>query len=103
MQNISLQPVASQKFVVILSGQSTSISIYTLADGNLYIDIKNNAQIVVSGVLCLNLNKIVRDSYLGFIGDFIFNDTQGSSDPTYDGLGTRYELLYLTEAEAGNV
>jgi len=28
-------------------------------------------------------------------------DTQGNNDPEYTGLGTRYVLVYLTEAEYG--
>ena len=38
----------------------------------------------------------IRDSpYLGFVGDLMFADTQGASDSSYDGLGTRYLLVYL--------
>jgi hypothetical protein len=36
---------------------------------------------------------------MGFIGNLLFVDTQGSSDPTYDGLGSRFSLVYLTAEE----
>jgi hypothetical protein len=38
----------------------------------------------------------VRSLWLGFSGDLMFSDTQGSSDPSSPGLGTRYLLFYLT-------
>ena len=45
-------------------------------------------------MLCLNLVGLVRSAYLGFIGQLAFFDTQGTSDPDYSGLGTRYQLVY---------
>ena len=45
------------------------------------------------------MNRIVRDLYLGFVGDFIWFDTQGSSDPIYMGLGSRFILVYLAPAD----
>ena len=37
--------------------------------------------------------------YTGFIGNLLFIDTQGNSDPSYDGLGSRFSLVYLTAEE----
>ena len=48
-------------------------------------------------MLCLNEVGLVRESYLGFVGQLVFVDMQGSSDPTYDGLGSRYLLTYWTQ------
>jgi hypothetical protein len=103
MQILPIQAVANQKFSALLSGQQTDISIYLLADGNLYIDIYLNNAPVVVGVLLLNKNKIIRNTYFGYLGDFFITDTQGSSDPAYTGLGVRYQLVYMTELEAQNV
>jgi hypothetical protein len=50
-------------------------------------------------VICLNLVRIVRSLYLGFSGDLCFLDTQGSTDPVYTGLGTRYQFLYLEKQD----
>jgi hypothetical protein len=41
----------------------------------------------------------VRDLYLGFSGDLFFADTQGTNDPYYTDLGTRYLLVYVTPGE----
>jgi len=42
---------------------------------------------------------LVNDVYLGFSGDLEFVDTQGTDDPTFDGLGTRYQLVYLEPSD----
>jgi len=41
----------------------------------------------------------VRNTYFGFPGDLAFIDNHGTSDPTYDGLNTRYNLLWLEPAD----
>jgi len=60
------------------------------------MDVLVGGTTIISGVICENLNRIVRDAYLGFSGDFAWYDTQGTSDPVYTGIGTRFVLLYLT-------
>lgn len=99
MQVIPLQATPAQTLNVTLNNQACTLNIYAKSTG-LYIDVYVSNALIIGGVICQNLNRIVRDAYLGFVGDLIFNDTQGTSDPTYDGLGARYVLLYLTPAEA---
>lgn len=101
MLTIPLQPVPSQKFTVLLGGQACQLSIYQKQFG-LFIDVSVNNTLIIAGVLCENLNRIVRSLYLGFAGDLAFVDTQASGapeDPNYRGLGDRFKLLYLTAAE----
>ena len=98
MQNIPINDVTSQTVKTLLAGQSCKMFIYQLASG-LYLDLYVNDVLIVGGVICENLNRIVRDLYLGFIGDLIFQDTQGSLDPSSPGLGTRYLLQYLEVAD----
>ena len=94
-QLVPLNPVPSQVInTVTTAGQTCTIKIYQKFWGvfcDLFVD---NAPII-QGVLCLNANYIVRSLYLGFIGDLAFFDTQGTSDPTYTGLGDRFLLIYL--------
>ena len=59
------------------------------------MDVYANGNLIVAGVICENVNRIVRDLYLGFVGDFIWIDNQGSTDPVYTGIGARYSLAYL--------
>ena len=61
----------------------------------LYCDVTVNGKLIVAGVLCNNLTSIIAEDYLGFIGDLYFNDIQGSSDPDYTGLASRFNLLWV--------
>ena len=93
-QVIPLLPVPSQVLNVQLGEQLCRIRIYARRYG-LFCDLYVNDTLIIGGVLCLNLVKIVRSAYLGFEGDLAFNDTQGNSDPIYTGLGDRFVLLWL--------
>lgn len=98
---VPLAPVPSQIVIVTLADQLCTIKVYTKFFG-MYLDLStgDGPEAVVNGVVCENLNRIVRDGYLGFAGDFCFIDNQGSSDPVYTGLGptnaARYVLAYLS-------
>jgi hypothetical protein len=52
-------------------------------------------QPMLTGVVCEDRNRLVRDSYFNFVGDLAFIDTQGTDDPDYSGFGTRWFLIYL--------
>jgi hypothetical protein len=95
---IPLQAIPAQSFNVTLNGQACQIALYQKGD-LFYIDISIGAQVVRQGRMVRNATRLVRYAYLGFIGDLVMFDTQGSSDPTYDGLGSRYQLYYLEPDE----
>lgn len=95
---IPLQAVPNQSLQAQLGGQSVALSVYQTAYG-LFIDVSVGSTLIIGGVICENLNRIVRSLYLGFIGDFMFNDNQGNTDPVYTGLGTRYSLIYLEASD----
>lgn len=101
MQIIPVQDVCNQSVQVTLGGQACNIDLYQTLDQGFYCDLYVNNTLVIGGVICQNLNRIVRDLYFGFVGDLCWNDTQGSSDPSSPGLGARYEFLYLTPADLG--
>ena len=94
-QSIPLKPTPSQSLNVTLGNQACTLNVYQLGS-HLFIDILVNDAVVLSGIVCRNRVKIVRDSYLGFMGDLAFVDTQGWNNPDYTGLGDRYVLFYLT-------
>lgn len=93
IQQIPLKAVASQVMSVQLGGQLCTIAIYQKSTG-LYADVYVADSLVVGGVICENLNPLVRGLYLGFVGQLYFNDTQGTTDPYYTGLADRYQLLW---------
>lgn len=98
MLNVPVTATPSQQLSITLASQPLQISIYTLRTG-LYMDVLLNGAVIVQGIRCQYNNKIVREAYSGFIGDFTFTDTQGTNDPTYDGLGARYQLIYLEASD----
>lgn len=100
-QIVPLQAVPNQTLTVPLAGQSCDLNIYQKASG-LYIDVLIGDQPVILSVICENENRIVRDLYLGFVGDFMFFDTLGidsPQDPVYTGLGSRFQLIYIEASE----
>lgn len=96
---VPLQPVPSQRIKTTISGQIVSLDVYQRRYG-LFINVYVNEVLEVGAVICQNLNRIIRDQYLnenvGFSGDFVFCDTQGSSDPVFSGLGLRFQLAWLS-------
>jgi len=102
---IPLQPVPAQVVNVILGDQATQLTLRQLSTG-LYIDVSIATQKIIGMVICQNLNRIIRDAYLGFVGDFMFVDTFGESgkpsqDPDYTGLGSHFQLVYLAPEDLG--
>lgn len=99
---IPLSPLPAQIVNVPLSNQVCQIEVTQKFFG-LFLDLYVNNTLIIGGVVCQNLNPIVRQRYLGFNGDLMFVDTQGDSDPEYSGLGSRYQLLYLTADEVASI
>ena len=91
---VPLQAVPNQTVNIQLGGQYVILNVYAKFYG-LFLDVYANGNLIVAGVICENVNRIVRDLYLGFVGDFIWIDNQGSTDPVYTGIGARYSLAYL--------
>jgi hypothetical protein len=90
------------------SGQDVlSVYGYSVAQGltnfaipcAVYLDLYVAGVLIIGGVLCLNGVNIVRNAYLGFIGDLAFYDQQGTTDPVYSGLGSRYLLFYFAPGD----
>jgi hypothetical protein len=91
---IPLNPVPSQTLSIQLDSQNCQINIYQEFYG-IFCDLYVDNSLIIAGTLCLNLTRLVRSLYLGFSGDLSFIDTQGSTDPYYTGLGSRYQFVYL--------
>jgi hypothetical protein len=98
MKIIPLQPVANQSVTVSLSDQVCQIDVYKTI-GGIFLDLYVSNVLIIGGVVCESFNRIVREAYLGFVGDLAFMDTQGADDPEYTGLGSRWVLAYLLPSE----
>jgi hypothetical protein len=101
MQTISVQPLQNQTLQTQVNNQAVTLSISQSLYG-LFMTVSLGTTVIIASVICQNLNRIVRDVYLGFSGDFIFVDTQGTSSPVYTGLGSRWQLVYLSPTDLTN-
>lgn len=113
MQGIpGIGAVPAQTFQVVLNGQNCSFSLYTrtgydftditlsTTNTNLYMDLSVNGVPITTGVICLNQKRLlVNRQYLGFVGDLMFIDMQGTEDPQYSGLGSRWQFVYVEAAD----
>lgn len=95
---VTLQPVASQQVQTVLGGQQCQIAVY-VKNQCMFLDMMVNGTQVIYAVQCKNLVSLIPTAYIGFVGWLMFIDTQGSEDPKYTGLGSRWQLLYLTEED----
>ena len=98
MQEIPIQAIPSQTVSVSLAGQSVQVSIYQKAQG-VFVDVTSDGIVAAIGTIARDAVALVCQDYKGFAGNLMFLDTQGSSDPDYTGVNTRFMLVYLTAAE----
>jgi hypothetical protein len=98
MNIVPLQPLAAQTFNATLGGQSCLIVVYQKSTG-LLMDLTADNVVIFTGIICRDRDRLVRYAYLGFIGDLAFLDMQGTDDPDYTALGSRFQLAYLAPSE----
>lgn len=98
MQSIPLQAVPSQVVSVVLANQNCQIHVFQKSTG-LFVDLMVNERMLVRTRLARHGVALVRHKYLGMLGDLMFMDMQGSSDPEYSGLDSRYKLVYMEAYE----
>jgi len=98
MQIVPIIDSYSQTWNITLGGQACQIDLKTRTTG-LYCDLYVNDTLIIGGVVCRNLAKLVINQYLGFTGDLMFSDTQGVDDPSSPGLGSRFLLFYLEASD----
>lgn len=98
---VPLQPIPNQTLQVQLNNQPCTIDVFQTPYG-VFMNLQVSNEAIINGVLCENMNRIVRSTYLGFSGDFVFFDQQGTDDPFYAGFGdsaARFQLVYLFPAD----
>lgn len=85
IEYIPLQPVPNQSLTVRLSGQVYVIDINTRRD-RLYITVR------VDGVAVVRNRALL--SFAPVEGFLLLVDTTGTSDPSWNQLGERFQLFY---------
>lgn len=98
MLTVPLSPVPSQSVKVVLAGQNCTISLNQKPQG-MFVNVSVDAVPVVVTVVARDAVPLVCREYEGFVGNLLFIDSQGSLDPEYSGLGSRWNLVHLTAEE----
>lgn len=99
MIRVPLSATPLQTLSVVLGGQACEVALRQNS-ANMYFDLKVNREPVVLSRIVRNKQRLLLDAqYHGFVGDFLFWDTQGDTQPDYTQLGTRYVLFYLEPAD----
>lgn len=102
MLRIPLQTTPNQTLAVTLARQAAQIAVRQNG-GNVYFDLTVGGEYIVRTRICRDRQRLLLDAqYRGFIGDFMFVDTQGTDDPVYTGFGdvsARFQLVYLAAGE----
>lgn len=98
MRQISLSALPAQTFTVILDGQNCVISLYQRGK-SLYLDLEADGNAVCKGAICRNRADTLQSRASLFSGTLHFWDTEGSSPPQWEDLGSRHLLLYAPKDE----
>ena len=101
MVEIPLQPIPAQEVQVILDAQNCTLSVYWRF-GHLYADLLVDSEPIFTGAICQNLQWVNQSPSPVFSGGLMFVDSLGEDAPRWDGLGSRWSLLYLDADEAEN-
>lgn len=101
MVEIPLQPIPAQEVQVILNSQNCTLSVYWRF-GKLYADLLVDSEPVFQGSICQNLQWVNQSLNPEFSGGLMFVDALGEEAPCWDGLGSRWSLLYLDADEMEN-
>jgi hypothetical protein len=99
---VPLRAEPSQALGIVLGGQNVSLRFYTrdyLGAPRLFCDLAVDGTMVWLGHICNNLQDLTFYSYLPFSGVLRFVDLQGDAEPQWEGLGTRWVLLYGSESD----
>lgn len=96
---VPIAAVPSQLLGVVLGGQRCQLALFQRG-ASLYATLTKDDSPIVTTRVCKNRTLLLLGfAYRGFVGDLLFVDTQGSDAPQYAGLGDRWQLLYLDEAD----
>lgn len=98
MKQIPLQAIPAQRLQVVLDDQNCTIAVYQRGN-NLYMDLAVDADEVFNGAICRYGADVGQSPTLLFDGTLHFFDTQGQADPQYEGLDSRWYLLFIPDGE----
>ena len=102
MYEIPLISAPNQELLVALDEQDCALAVYQRGD-RLFMDVAVGETVVRRGAICMPGTGIVQGAQTAFAGQLYMVDEDAAPDkqrpPRWTGLGTRWRLYYLTEAD----
>ncbi len=93
---IPARPIPAYSFQTILNGQACSLRLVWRND-TLYCDLMVDNAYIWQGRIVHDRTPIKNFRVTPFVGNFVFVDYEGTNDPQYSGLGSRYRMFYITD------
>jgi hypothetical protein len=93
---IPLSAIPWQEFDIVLNGQNCTISLRQIAE-SLFCDLTVDGVEIFKGRICEDDSPINLYPSRYFTGTLFFEDTKGAENPQYQGLNSRWILLYDDE------
>jgi len=90
---IPLLPVPSQVVSTTIRQQNIILSVY-LRNGWLFSNVNINGSDVALGTLVHDRVPIIKKTYLPILGNVSIVDQNGTDDPVYTGLGSRFVATF---------
>lgn len=98
MKIIPLSKLPAQSLNVVLSGQNSTLSLYWRQE-RLYLDLKAGSAVICQGAVCQNKADIIQSRSQDFTGTLHFIDLEGDRPPHWEGLNSRWALIYAEQGE----
>ena len=98
IREIPLAAEPAQSLQILLDDQECAISVYT-REPRLYLDLDVDGRRICTGAVCLDGAGVLQSPTAYFSGSLHFVDTRGREAPQWDGLGTRWRLLWFSADE----
>jgi hypothetical protein len=101
MQFVPLNSDSAYKTTVSLDGYDVVIRVRrNFVSGTWAIDVScDTVGLKINGLALVTGNDILHGQGIQELGGLILVDYQGNDDPTIEGLGNRWKLVYLTNEE----
>lgn len=98
---VNLKAIPNQLVSTVLNGKSVVIEAIQRGDF-MAAKVTIDGVLKESGAICANGLDLLQNCASELQGSLSFIDTVGDSDPTYTGLGDRYQLAFVPTQESAN-
>ena len=98
ISRIPLLPLADQSLSISFEGVRFDIRVFSRG-GRLFMDLAVDGVPAFYGLCCVLESPVNYSPAFPVPGEFWWVDTIGEADPFYEGLGSRFSLIWVAEGE----